>query len=289
MNKPFFPLLIILAAMILFATTGSSAPVEIKPAWQSVNGFSGPESVVFDPIPRILLVSNGGSGDPLAKDGNGTIAKVALHGVMLDERWVTGLNGPKGMALIGDTLYVADIDELVIIDLRSGQKRHVAAPGARSLNDIALDDQGRVYISDTLSNTIYRYAKGRLKSWLNSPKLAGPNGLLVQGSNLYVASWGEISSSTPGQLLRVSLADKKITPLAGLRGHLDGLAPDHQGGFWVTDFRAGLLLRTDKEGRVRQRLKLGAGCADLAMLPVDWQLLIVPMMNDNRVDGFSVK
>lgn len=80
-----------------------------------VTGFSTPESVVHDAVDDVYLVSNI-NGEPLAEDGNGFISRVTPDGEVEALRWIDGeadgveLNAPKGMAVLGDTLYVADID-----------------------------------------------------------------------------------------------------------------------------------------------------------------------------------
>ncbi len=272
----------------------STCSSQLSESWQTSKGMHAPESVLFDPLSRILLVANV-NGHPLAKDGNGTIAKMALHGVLLDEKWITGLNAPKGMALGHDTLYVADIDELVAIDWTNGTKQRYPAAGAIFLNDVIMDNQGHVYVSDMMTNTIYRLAGDRLELWLQSNALPGPNGLFIQKDSLYVACWGEITdgfkTSTAGHIKKVSLLDKSITSLgSGLPlGNLDGLETDHCGGFWVTDHMAGTLMQIDASGKLLQTIEVGQGCADIEMLPVDWELLIVPMMSDNKLRGFTIK
>ena len=58
---------------------------------------------------------------PTAKDGEGWISKLSPKGEVLEAKWVTGLNAPKGMRVQGDTLWVSDIDELVAINRKSGK------------------------------------------------------------------------------------------------------------------------------------------------------------------------
>src|SRR5215471_16504414 len=78
-----------------------------------VSGFDTPESVVHDTVADVYLVSNVGSGDPGALDHNGFISRVSPSGVVLQLKWIQDgvngavLNGPKGIALRGNVLYVA--------------------------------------------------------------------------------------------------------------------------------------------------------------------------------------
>ena len=291
------PLTFVFLCSLLLMASGAQAgqqQLQITELWQCNSGLANPESVLFDPTTRILLVSNV-AGKPLAKDGNGFIAKVALNGVLLDSQWITGLNAPKGMALVNDTLYIADIDELVVVNWTDRQQQRFTAPGARFLNDVTAAANGDLFISDMYTNTIWRFGDGRLEKWLVSDQLPGPNGLLIKDNALYVACWGTITNgfatSRPGQLKRVDLQKKTISLVGSDQplGHLDGLAKDHHDGFWLTDYMAGKLMRLDGQARLLQQLELGQGSADLAVLPKDWEMLVVPMMQDNSLRGFRVE
>ena len=83
-----------------------------------VKGLEQPESVVQDPATGAIYVSNI-VGAIMQKDGNGYIAKLKPNGTISTKSWVKGLNAPTGMALHDRTLYVADVDELVEINVAS--------------------------------------------------------------------------------------------------------------------------------------------------------------------------
>ena len=87
-------------------------------------------------------------------------------GTIATKSWVKGLNAPTGMALHDRTLYVADVDELVEINVASGEivKRY-PAKGAIFLNDVAVGEDGTVYASDTPMNTIWRLTDGSFEPW----------------------------------------------------------------------------------------------------------------------------
>jgi hypothetical protein len=216
-----------LASALIVAGSTPALADEVDLAWE-LAGFDNPESVRFDAQRNVLYVSNV-NGAPTAADGNGYISRVSPDGELLEARWVTGLDAPKGMALVGDRLYVSDIDRLVAIDVEDG---HFTAlhrvPGAKFLNDVAADDAGRVYVSDMLDDAIYRLDGRVFALWLRDEALDGPNGLLVVGERLLVASWGQPGGdgqpARPGRLNAVDLVERSVTPVSseGL-GHLDGL------------------------------------------------------------------
>ena len=130
----------------------------------------------------------------MQKDGNGFIARLRPDGTIIEREWVKGLNAPTGMALNDRTLYVADVDELVEINVASGEiANRYPAKGAIFLNDVAVGEDGTVYVSDTPMNTIWRLKDGSFEPWLANDDLNGPNGLLPQGDKLIVASFGKIA------------------------------------------------------------------------------------------------
>jgi hypothetical protein len=107
------------ASSVIAASTASGGSLVVY-------GFETPESVVPDPVQDWYLVSNVGAGNPAALDGNGFISKVSPGGSVLDLTWIQSgvqgvtLNGPKGLALHGEGLYVADVDTLRVFDRRNG-------------------------------------------------------------------------------------------------------------------------------------------------------------------------
>jgi sugar lactone lactonase YvrE len=123
----------------------------------TVAGFKTPESVKYDPELDVYFVTNI-NGNPSAKDDNGFISRVRPDGTVDSLAFVAGgrggvtLHAPKGMAIVGDTLWVADIDAVRGFDKRSGASLvtvDLSGQGAQFLNDIAVGPDGALYITDT--------------------------------------------------------------------------------------------------------------------------------------------
>jgi hypothetical protein len=265
-------------------------PVEL---WEST-GLKTPESALPDPTATFAYVSNI-DGDPLAKDGNGFISKVDLKdGKILELKWATGLDAPKGLALVGDKLYVSDIDRLVAIDTGTGKAAaEYPAPGAVFLNDVAADAEGRVYISDSGTSTIWRLADGKFEKWMEGPELKYPNGLLAKGDKLIIAAWGAAKSAStyaPANLLEIDIPDKKVRDLGSGApvGNLDGIEPLTDTSFLVTDWIAGALFVINEKGDVERLLDLNQGSADIGWLPNE-RLLLIPMMKDDKLVAYRLK
>lgn len=278
-----------LALTLLFSTAAAAAP---RLLWEAKD-LEQPESVVQDPATGSLYVSNI-SGAVMEKNGKGFIARLRSDGTISERQWVKGLNAPTGMALRDRTLYVADVDELIEINAASGEiVNRYPAKGAIFLNDVAVGEDGTVYVSDTPMNTIWRLKDGAFEPWLANDDLNGPNGLLVQGDKLIVASFGKLPG--PGQkqelgaLLVVGLEDQSIDKLGkgDVFGNLDGLQLLQPGVYLVTDWAAGLLYRVDAKGKADRLIKLSKGSADLIYLP-DKKTVLIPIMLNNTLVAYAL-
>jgi sugar lactone lactonase YvrE len=123
----------------------------------AIAGFSTPESVLHDSTQDIYFVSNI-NGGPLTKDNNGFISRVRPDGAIEVLKFIEGgrggvtLNAPKGLAVLGDTLWVTDIDVLRAFNARTGvaiDSVKFDSLGAVFLNDVAIAPNGAIYITDT--------------------------------------------------------------------------------------------------------------------------------------------
>lgn len=281
--------------LILACLSSMAAAAELQMVWKT-SGFRMPESVVYDAGRDVFYVSNV-NGKPTAADGNGAISRVGPDGKLLEYAWIDGLDAPKGLAIAaaeqarGDRLYVADIDQLVAIDIASGRIiNRYTAKGAKSLNDVTVGPDGAVYVSDMGTGAIYRLHNGAFELWLGneSGELCVPNGLFSGRERLVVGCWqaGSGDNADPGRLMAVTYDDKTITRLTGAIGHIDGVESDGRDGYYITDWMAGGLWHV-AGGEVKQLLDLGQGSADLAYVPGK-NLVVIPMMLDNSLRAYRI-
>jgi DNA-binding beta-propeller fold protein YncE len=281
---------LLLALFVCHATGAAAAPKLLF----EVKGLEQPESVVQDAATGAIYVSNI-VGAVMQKDGNGYIAKLKPDGTISTKQWVKGLNAPTGMALSDRTLYVADVDELVEINVASGEliKRY-PAKGAIFLNDVAVGADGTVYVSDTPMNTIWRLKDGSFEPWFANDVLNGPNGLLVLDGKLIVASFGKLpgegQKQEPGGLLAVDIEKQAVSTIGSNDeiGNLDGLQLLQPNVHLVTDWAAGGLYRIDVKGRVERLIKLGKGSADFVYFP-DAKLALIPIMLSNSLVAYTLE
>jgi sugar lactone lactonase YvrE len=276
----------------LLAGAGALA-AEPEQAWQAT-GLDGPESAVVDPDAGVLYVSNV-NGEPAAADGNGYISKLSLQGEVQEKEWVTGLNAPKGLALHDGNLYVSDIDELIVIDTATGEitARH-EAQGATFLNDVTAHEDGRVFVSDMMQNQIWKLEGDQFEMWLQDEALENPNGLLAEQDRLVVGAWGkpneDFSTDVPGHLKAVDYQSKEITSIGpgDPIGNLDGVEPDGQGGYLVTDWFSGGLYQINEDGKAEMLMDLNQGSADHEFVESE-SLAVIPMMMDGTVDAYKIQ
>ena len=282
---------------------------KINKLWETTNDLKNPESVAYAPEQNVLFVSNV-NGNPTQKDQNGFISKVSpSNGSIIELNWVTGLNAPKGMAISNNNsrLYVSDITDLVEIDIDNGKiMKRFNAPGSVFLNDVVSDNQGNIYVSDTITNTIYKLDGNNnnnnnnntssLQSWLQSPQLNGPNGLHVDNTKnkLIVASLGHMSKPGAG-IEVVDLKSKTITTLGkegttSPFGGLDGIESDTTDThYYVTDNPAGKVYIVNANGTGYGTLidLHTQGAADLEFIPSQ-STIIIPLMQDNKLVAYKL-
>jgi hypothetical protein len=280
-------LILIASSSLVYA--GQGAPTAPPAAWTATGNLETPESAFVDPDTGVVFVSLivGGVG---ARDGNGRIAKLSLDGKVIASDWVTGLNAPKGLRAFKGTLWTADLDELIGIEIASGRiSSRVKVSDAKFLNDVDVSADGTVYTSDTLLNRIYAVKDGNSSIFAEGADLESPNGLLIDGNRLIVGTMGTGggADAKPGRVLAIDLKTKVKTPLTAPIGAIDGIERDGRGGYIVTDTRASKVLQITPTGEVRQLLQLSGGAADLAVV-VARKLAIVPLLRENKVAAYDI-
>ena len=262
------------------------------PVWEATGGMDTPESAYMDAGSGYIFVSQI-AGTPDGRDGNGRIVQLSGDGDLVSDSWVTGLNAPKGLRSHDGILWTADIDEVIGVEIATGEiVSRVAVEGAQFLNDVAVGGDGTVYVSDMAASRIYAVRDGAVEVFAEGEELEYPNGLLVDGDRLIVGAWGrpeaDFSTPVPGRLFALDLETKEktlITP--DPFGNIDGVESDGRGGFIVTDFNAGKVMRVAADGTVVDLAQFGTGTADLAFLAGE-NLAIVPHMMENRVAAYDL-
>lgn len=205
------------AYLVLFFSYAhaQSGKRSLQKLWETDSTLKLPESVVYDEANNVLYVSNI-DGDPGNKDGKGSIGKIDPSGKIINVDWVYGLNAPLGLSLHKGTLWVADIDRMVLIDTKTGTiSSTIPVPGALFLNDVSVDKDGICYVTDMRGRKIYKIENNTPTVLVDSHSLKSPNGILWHKGELYVAD--------AGSLYEVK-KDNKLEKIAGgMHGSTDGI------------------------------------------------------------------
>ncbi len=282
--KKFLKLLFV---FFLFKTSLGNS-FEIK--W-IVDGLNQPESVIYDEKSDAIYISNI-NGDPLKLDNNGYITKISVNGQIMEKKWISGLDAPKGLAVSKDFLYVSDVNKIWKISIKNKSKELFMIKDAGFLNDLVAHKDGTIFASDMFKNRIYRLKNNNLTIWKQSKLLESPNGLLIEGNFLIIATWGKIKkgfeTDVKGKLIKVNIESRQIKKFFSTRpiGNLDGLVFNKNNGYLSTDWVNGKLITIDKKGIVTDSKKINKGAADLGIL-MHKNLVLIPMMQNNNLTAFE--
>jgi sugar lactone lactonase YvrE len=250
--------------------------------WEVSQGLKVPESVYYDALHDAIYISNI-SGSSREKDNEGFITKLSADGKVTNLNWVTGLNAPKGMGAMGRLLYVSDIDRVAEIDIASGKiNRMIDIPGSVFLNDITIDGQGNVYVSDSEKSTIHVIRFGNAELFLYSEKLKGVNGLFF--------SDGKLLAGVQDRIVSIDPATKAITDFIPNTGNIDGLVSDGNGNFLISDWKGNVHLVAEGKEKVKllDTTPVNENAADIEFIPSK-NLLLVPTFSDNKVVAYELK
>jgi hypothetical protein len=267
--------------------------------WKDV-GLATPESVIHDALGDLYLVSNV-NGKPLDADGNGFISRLTPDGKVENLKWIDGgknrvtLNAPKGLALLGDRLYVADLDTVRIFDRKTGAPlAAVQVPGAVFLNGITVSNDGRVLVSDTGmkasaagfepagSDAVYSVDKAnKVTVVAKSRDLVAPNGLLASGDKTWVASFAG------RELYSLDAKGKRSDVQTLPKGSLDGIVMLPGGDLLVASWEGNAVYRGAPGGEFKSVVE---GTRSPAGIGYDLKRgrLLVPLFESDEIRAYEI-
>jgi hypothetical protein len=225
-------------------TTSPTATAASQP--QKLTGFETPESVLYDPDQDVYFVSNI-NGQPTAADDNGFISRINPETLQVDLKWIDAakpdiiLNAPKGMAILGDDLYVNDLVVVRRFDRKTGKpKGEIAIPGSTFLNDLASDGKA-LYVTDsglkagangfepTGTDAVWKIVNGKPQKLASGSDLNRPNGVEIADGKVWVVTFGA------NELYQIDKGKKtNVSKLPA--GSLDGLVHMSDGTFLVSSW-----------------------------------------------------
>lgn len=264
-------------------TTAAPAPppVTLTKKWETDTVLTTCESVIYDEQNDVLYVSNI-NGDPSGKDGNGFISKVSTDGKVTEAQWIKGIDAPKGLGIANGKLYVTDIDRVHEIDIAKGKiLKSYKVEGAKFLNDIAVDNTGKVYVSDSGGGTISVIENGKLSKWMEN--LAGPNGVHAENGLVYTVLWDGKTFNA------IDAASKQITVKTDSIENGDGIEAIGDGSYLVSSWNGAVTYISPewKKTLVLDTRADSVSAADIEYIQSK-KLLLVPTFFKNKVVAYEV-
>lgn len=259
------------------ATTVAQEPqVRLEEAWATEAVLETPESALYNPEEKMLYVSNI-VGESNKKDGKGYISKISMDGQVVNKEWVTGLDAPKGMAMMNGTLYVTNVDELVAIDSNGKITKRYPVKGAKFLNDLVTADN-KILFTDMQDNKIYAFQDGNITVWKDK-NLKDPNGLAYQNGKVLVAS----------NTLDVVSQEGENEELATGINAGDGIGVVDDNSYLVSNWHGEVYYVEKGKDKVKllDTKDQKMNTADITYIPEE-NLLLVPTFNNNRVVAYKL-
>ena len=279
----------ILSAVLIFAafsfknkTQKAYSPMKLVKLWESDTLFTTAESVLFDKKSKVIYVSNI-EGQPWEEDGKGSIGKLSLDGKVINAKWVTGLNAPKGLGIVNGKLYVADNVKLIEIDQKSGKILHkYEVKDCQGLNDVATTADGSVYFTDSEKGVVHLLKDGVVSTVVNG--LGGSNGIFYETDRLLLGTWSDSC------LTVYNFKKQNKTIFAKNLPQPDGIEAIGNGSYLVSTW-SGLIHLVDKNGKVELLLdtkKDKISAADIDFVK-EKNLLLVPTFFRNTVVAYRLE
>jgi len=259
----------------------------------TLQGFQTPESVLYDQDSDTYLVSNI-NGNALDADDNGFISKISPEGKVTDAKWIDGakdnikLNAPKGLAISGGILYVADIDTVRKFDAKTGEpKGDIKIDGSTFLNDIAPAPDGGVYVTDsgldpsfksTGTDAVYMIGKDdKVKPMMKDKKLSAPNGIIASDKGaVLVVTFGS------GEIYEVDAKGKMSKNQKLPKGQLDGIVDLQLGDYLVSSWEGSAIYRGRVGGEWKPVVENVKSPADIGY-DTKRNRILIPIFQGNQV------
>jgi hypothetical protein len=275
----------------------ASGPIDLEIHEVTEAGFLNPAAVLVDPEADVYLVSNvnGPSG---SRDGNGFISRLSPDGEVLDLRWIdlTGteraMHSPQGMAIRGDSLFVADLTCIRIFHRETGfdegascleEVTHITDVDVGPEGSIFLVDSGLEYVDGAMRSTgtdaVYRLVitgTGGGSTLARGDELGRPRGISVGSRGIFV------TTSESGEVFRLTPQGEKTTIFPVSNRHLDGLVFLPDGGFAFSSWSDEAVFLVTGGGQV---VRLVEGLAEPGGLGFDpaRNRLVVPLFSEGTV------
>ncbi len=264
-------------------------------------GLVQPESVAYDPVDDVYLVSNINATGP---DTKSFISRLSPEGKILALKWIDGSNpatplqNTAGIAIQGETLYVVDRGVVRLFERSTGKARaEIIVPDAPGINDIAIAPDGTLYISDlglnftktglqpSGSDAIYKITPDRKVTTLyKSTGLGFPNGISVLPSGVPLV----VSYNNSAEYYSVSGNGRaNLKKLSGSGGQFDGIVSLPDGTLFISSWADKAVYRITPDGKSSLIIKEVEYPADIGYDTRRGRILL-PLLNLSKLIIYPV-
>lgn len=269
----------------MFQGTEIYVDERFEESWQTDEVFSVPESVLYDPARDVLYVTNFDQFRRATTGREQYISKLSPDGEIIELEYIDSLDNPLGMCIYDDHLYVAEKEGYAIADLKTAKViEHRVIPESIFPNDIEVDKSGKVYISDSRKNVVWRIDGDHIEPWLEGENIIDPNTLKIIDERLYVGNSGD------QRLKAFDLKSKEMEIVADfVPGFIDGIRQLPSGELLVSLWDGKLYLISEN-GEVNKLLDLkneGIYIADFEYVHEN-SMLYIPTFFKNIVKSYKV-
>jgi len=287
----------------MVSATPAGAPAATASKVGEAANMKTPESVRYDPELDVFYVSNI-NGNPSQHDANGFIVVVRADSVGLPPKTLVEggkkgakLDAPKGIAIVGDTIWVADINHVRAFNRRTGAvvaDVSLVSQKAEFLNDVAAGPDGSIYVTDTGihfdanggmshpgTDQIFKIT-GRKVTVLKADSLNAPNGIAWdQANGRFVL--GPFSGKA---LQSWKEGDKMPSTVASGAGQYDGVEVLPDGRVLVSSW-ADSSVSAVQNGTFTKVITNVSAPADIGF-DSKRSIVAVPRFNDGKVEFYKL-
>ncbi len=247
---------------------------EFVERWAIERSLTAPMSVTCDPMRGAVFIAT-------AKG----IALANVDGRLVNPRWVQGLEAPRGLSIGDGKLFYVVGGDLAAVDAVTGKPLGRWRTPARELTDSAVDAAGLAFACDRNANRVYALREGEAALYASGDFLHQPSALWLEETQLMIACWG--GPVEKGAVRSLPLTPNAVTSLwSNPIGALSGISADGDFGYFVCDYKNGVIYRVTPEGQALALIRLEAGVADIFYL-AGRKLLLVAHAARNALLAFQ--
>lgn len=252
--------------------------------WESPADLRDPESIVYDSKRNCFYVSNMDKSTPVSELRTDPVSKIGMNGEILDIEWMPAFSSPTGLLLLNDTLFIVEREGIAIVDVEQKKiLQRISVPNNGYLNDITMDEEGSLYISDSEKGIIYRIQNNEVDIWYTSSSGGGINGLFYNQGKILFGDNGDHTFKS------ICTKNKKVKDIAYLgEGNIDGIQKLSPKQFLVSHFLGNIYI-IDTKGKVKEIFNSrdkNLFVADFTYLPQQ-QWIVIPSLRTHHIFSLS--